>query len=100
MWRKINDSLFLPVSDGQPLTRKQICEAALKNPLFRGRTPTLFKGPEVKMDGKRYNVAKVRSQLLWKPNFTDFSSFMEETFVQEMKVPLLDYKTNENSTTL
>ena len=85
--------MFL-LSDGQPLSRQQICEAALKNPLYEGCKAPQFKGREDVMDGKRYSVAKARSELLWKPKFSDFSSFMEEAFHYEMKVPLLGYNMN------
>ena len=51
----------------------------------------LFKGPTDQIDGKRYNVAKAESRLLWRPKFTNFSSFMDKTYVHEMKVPLIDY---------
>ena len=85
--------MFL-LSDGQPLSRQQICEAALKNPLYEGCTAPQFKGREDLMDGKRYSVAKARSELLWKPKFSDFSSFMEEAYLREMKVGILGYNMN------
>ena len=79
------------VSDGQPLSRLEICKAAQQHQLYAGQPLPNFKGAADLMDGKRYNVAKARSsQLLgWTPNFAHFSCFMEKDYVKEMKVPLL-----------
>lgn len=99
----VNSQEVFLLSDGQPLSRQQICESALLNPLFQGSeegnedcknkpSAPLFKGPTDQIDGKRYNVAKAESRLLWRPKFTNFSSFMDKTYVHEMKVPLIDYK--------
>ena len=96
----VNSQEVFLLSDGQPLSRQQICESALLNPLFQEveeghegckKAPPLFKGPTDQIDGKRYNVAKAESRLLWRPKFTNFSSFMDKTYVHEMKVPLIDY---------
>ena len=45
----------------------------------------------VLIDGKRYNVAKVRSRLKWTPKFTHFSSLMAEDYVIEGKVSIFSY---------
>ena len=79
------------MSDGQPLSRLEICKAAQKHQLYAGQALPNFKGAADLMDGKRYNVAKARSGLQqWTPKFSDFSSFMAKDYVHQMKVPLLD----------
>jgi len=79
------------VSDGQPLSRLEICKAAQQHQLYAGQPLPNFKGAADLMDGKRYNVAKARSGLQqWTPKFSDFSSFMAKDYVHQMKVPLLD----------
>ena len=79
------------VSDGQPLSRLEICKAAQQHQLYAGQPLPNFKGAADLMDGKRYNVAKARSSLhRWTPNFAHFSYFMQNDYVKEMKVPLLE----------
>ena len=79
------------VSDGQPLSRLEICKAAQQHQLYAGQPLPNFKGAADLMDGKRYNVAKARSGLQqWTPKFSDFSSFMAKDYVHQMKVPLLN----------
>ena len=84
----VKGEIFL-VSDGQALTRREICNAALLNKVYSAAPIPNFKGDTDLMDGRRYNVAKVRSRLQWTPKFTHFSSFMAADYVNEMKVPLL-----------
>jgi len=92
--------LFL-VGDGHALSRLEICNAGALNKLYTtasipnfigsgGAEAGLEGGNSTRIDGKRYNVAKVRSRLQWRPNFAHFSSFMAQDYVHEMKVPLLD----------
>lgn len=82
----LKEKLFL-VSDGQPVSRMQICEAVKKN-VAQAKCPT-FTGDANVIDGKRYNVAKVQTMLGWRPKFANFSAFMESGYVNEMSVPLL-----------
>lgn len=79
----------LLVADGHALSRLEICNAGLLNKLYSAASIPNFAGEAGLIDGKRYNVAKVRSRLQWTPKFTHFSSFMAEDYVKEMKVPLL-----------
>ena len=82
---KIKQEVYL-VADGQPLSRLEICNAALKNDLYFGSSITKFNGDQI--DGKKYDTEKIKRRLNWTPNYI-FSSFMAENNVVEMKVPLL-----------
>ena len=84
-----SDSRLFLVADGHALSRSEICNAAALNKVYSAASIPKFTGSTASIDGKRYNVAKVRSRLQWRPNFTHFSSFMAQDYVEEMKVPLL-----------
>ena len=83
-----SERLFL-VSDGSLISRKQICTAALKNPEYAGLTCPEFVGDSELIDGKRYDVSRVKNVLKWNPTFESFSSFMEEGYKQEKECILL-----------
>ena len=74
-------STLLLVADGVPLSRQEICQAALAHPKFAGGKVPEFGGSGI--DGKRYDTAKVRETLKWTPKYTSFSSFMKEQHVEE-----------------
>ena len=89
------------VSDGHALSRLDICKAALPNKVYSGSSIPNFTGGSKSeantadgplIDGKRYNVDKIRSRLQWTANFANLSSFMEIDYVNEMNVPLLSTK--------
>ena len=50
------------VSDGQPISRLEICNAASQNEFYRGASIPTFLGGE-KVDGKIYNTSKIKSRL-------------------------------------
>ena len=89
------------VSDGHALSRLDICKAALPNKVYSGSSIPNFTGGSKSeantadgplIDGKRYNVDKIRSRLQWTANFANLLSFMEIDYVNEMNVPLLSTK--------
>ena len=53
---KVKQEVYL-VADGQPLSRLEICNAALKNDLYFGSSITKFNGNQI--DGKNYNTEKI-----------------------------------------
>jgi nucleoside-diphosphate-sugar epimerase len=79
------------VSDGQPISRLDICKAALKNPLYAGSSIPNFKGDASLIDGKRYDTTMLRKELQWSAKFPNFTAFMENHVcsADEMQVPLL-----------
>lgn len=85
----LTDRVFL-VSDGVPISRKDICLAALKNPAYSGLSCPEFTGDAGLIDGKKYNVSRVKSELKWKPEFESFAVFMEEKYDQEKQNPLVN----------
>ena len=54
-------STLLLVADGGPLSRREICQAALAHPKFAGGKVPEFGGSGI--DGKRYDTAKVRDMV-------------------------------------
>ena len=66
------------ISDGQPQTRKQICESTLKSAAYRGRPmPTFASEPDPSQPGKRYDGSFSNQALQWKPTYESFDKFME-----------------------
>jgi len=84
----IKQELFV-VADGNPISRLEICNAALKNKIYSGASIPNFTGDPDLIDGKKYNIEKVHSKLQWSPNFPSFSAFMATDYINEMSVPLL-----------
>ena len=76
------------MSDGQPISRLEICNAASQNEFYKGASIPTFLGGE-SVDGKIYNTSKIKSRLQWTPKFTSFKTFMAEDYTKEMKVPLI-----------
>eukprot|EP00534_Pseudo-nitzschia_fraudulenta_P001943 CAMPEP_0201116542 /NCGR_PEP_ID=MMETSP0850-20130426/787_1 /ASSEMBLY_ACC=CAM_ASM_000622 /TAXON_ID=183588 /ORGANISM="Pseudo-nitzschia fraudulenta, Strain WWA7" /LENGTH=324 /DNA_ID=CAMNT_0047380643 /DNA_START=323 /DNA_END=1297 /DNA_ORIENTATION=- len=78
---KLDDSeggeVFL-VSDGHPLTRRQICESSLKNKRYSDRKIPNFTGSKEKGDpiGKIYDGSYTNNVLDWKPTYESFDKFM------------------------
>jgi hypothetical protein len=66
------------VSDGHPLTRRQICESSLKNKRYEDRTIPKFKGSRENGDpiGKVYDGSYTNDALNWKPKYESFDKFM------------------------
>jgi len=74
------DERILLISDDNPLTRKQICEAAVASPLFEGQSEMpVFKPSEEgkKSLGKVYDTSRSRAALGgWVPKYPSFKTFM------------------------
>jgi len=77
--------LFL-ASDGVPISRENICHAALKCPFYKEKIMPTFSGEKSLVDGKRYDTSKIRQELEWKPIFTSFEDFMSAHYDEEMKI--------------
>lgn len=73
-----NGKVFL-ISDGNPQTRRQICESTLKSAVYRGHTmPSFESEPDPNKPGKIYNGSFSNKLLQWKPRYESFAKFMEE----------------------
>ena len=83
-----SERLFL-VSDGFPISRKQICTAAIKHPEYAGLSCPEFVGDPELIDGKKYDVSRLRNVLKWNSTFESFASFMEEGYKEEKECILL-----------
>jgi len=68
--------LFL-VADGQPLTRTQILIATKKCSLYKAGPEVIFTGGD-DVDGKKYDVTKLRRITGWTPRYSSFADFMEQ----------------------
>lgn len=64
------------ISDGNPVTRKQIVESALKAQLFQSGTMPHFSGSEEDPIGKIYDGAASNAALKWTPRYESFDAFM------------------------
>lgn len=66
------------VSDGNPLTRRQICESSLKNKRYADRTIPKFQGSKENGDpiGKIYDGSFTNEFLNWKPKYESFDKFL------------------------
>ena len=74
------NKVFL-ISDANPLTRKKICDIALKCPRFEScQMPTFV--DDKNLPGKRYDGSASNAALDWKPRFPSFESFMEKYILQ------------------
>lgn len=78
---KATNQVFL-VSDGAPISRKEICEAASKNPNYSDKGPVKFTGEE-DVDGKQYCSDKIRKTMDWKPIYPSFVEFMGNSSLYE-----------------
>ena len=76
--------LFL-VSDGVPMTRQNICEAALKCNMYKNKVMPKFNGDKDAVDGKQYNASLVSETLEWKPKFQSFETFMMNDHLEELE---------------
>lgn len=68
------------IADGEPVTRKEICESTLASKRFGDATgPRYEQTPEGEMggkNGKRLLAARARAELGWRPRFASFPKFM------------------------
>jgi len=77
------------VSDGTPITRKDICLATIQCPDYKDCKVPRFTGGEDQVDGKKYNSSKIYKDLIWAPKFQSYEKFMAEKYNEEVKSDLL-----------
>lgn len=70
-------SIYL-ISDGNPLTREQICISAQKSALYSDKTIPNFLGTNKDPKGKVYDGSWSNKSLNWKPKYFSFDSFMNQ----------------------
>ena len=73
---EVNAKRTFLISDGNPTTRKGICESALKCATYAQYSMPRFLGPDDGLKGKIYDGSKSNSKLDWKPTYQSFDSFM------------------------
>lgn len=93
-----NFGRVLLISDNQPLTRKQICEAAVQSPFFRGKYEMpIFKRPSdtPRSLGKVYDTSASRAALGgWTPKYPSFAVFMASSRPSEAEAAKSGHTTN------
>jgi len=67
------------ISDGNPTTRKGICESALKSERYSGMQMPAFENTEVDKKGKVYDGLWSNRALNWKPQYSSFDEFMSNS---------------------
>jgi len=80
--------LFL-ASDGVPISRENICKAALRCPFYKERLMPSFTGDASTVDGKRYDISLVSKTFNWKPKYDSFENFMVHHSDDEMDLNIL-----------
>jgi nucleoside-diphosphate-sugar epimerase len=63
------------ISDGNPLSRRAICESTMKAAVYREQTMPRF-APNDGSKGKVYDGSWSNAQLQWKPKYESFDRFM------------------------
>ena len=71
----VNGNVFL-ISDGNPMTRKEICESALKNEKYQEADMPKFLGTGNDPIGKIYDGSASNKALKWDPRYKSFEAFM------------------------
>jgi nucleoside-diphosphate-sugar epimerase len=72
----VSGNVFL-ISDGHPMTRKEICESALKNKKYEGLGMPKFLGTDKDPIGKIYDGSASNKALKWDPRYESFDAFMQ-----------------------
>lgn len=71
----VSGNVFL-ISDGNPLTRRQICETTLKSKQYRDMSMPRFIGSDTEPVGKIYDGSASNKALKWDPKYKSFDFFM------------------------
>lgn len=71
----VSGNVFL-ISDGHPMTRKEICESSLKAKKYQGFKMPKFLGTESDPVGKIYDGSASNKALKWDPRYESFDAFM------------------------
>ena len=79
---------LLLASDGTPMTRENICKAALMCPMFQHKKLPNFVGNKKYVDGKRYKTSLILQTLDWNPIYHSFEDFMLNHYNKEMNVAM------------
>lgn len=68
------------ISDGNPISRRGICESALKNKIYDAYAMPEFKGSDDPLLalGKVYDGSVSNRMLNWKPKYESFDAFMSQ----------------------
>jgi nucleoside-diphosphate-sugar epimerase len=74
---EVNSNKVFLISDGNPTTRKGICESALKSARYKGCEMPVFEASEGETRGKVYDGSWSENILDWKPVYPSFDAFME-----------------------
>ena len=74
----VNTKQTYLISDGNPTTRKGICESALKHERYAKKFTAIpkFLGTNDDLKGKIYDGSKSNEALKWKPRYSSFDEFM------------------------
>ena len=81
------NKLFL-AADGVPISRLDICKAAIKCEDYKSCLIPNFTGDPEIIDGKRYSTKLLVETLDWQPEFKSFERFMSHDSGKEMIVNL------------
>jgi len=65
-------------SDNQPVTRQQICEAAMRHPSYAAKFQMPTFTAQFGSKGKKYDNSKTREALNWEPKYASFDEFMDQ----------------------
>ena len=76
----VSGNIFL-ISDGNPTTRKGICESALKAKMYVDKTMPGFSGGDSDPLGKIYDGSVSNAALKWAPKYASFDEFMSSSAV-------------------
>ncbi|KAL9190349.1 hypothetical protein ACHAXT_007560 [Thalassiosira profunda] len=72
----VNAKQTFLISDGNPTTRRGICESALKHARYAGKAMPPFVGAGDGPLGKIYDGTKSDEALKWRPRYASFDAFM------------------------
>lgn len=73
----VNGNVFL-ISDGHPLSRRGICESALKAKKYQSMKMPKFLGTDMEPIGKIYDGSASNLALKWDPTYVSFDRFMSD----------------------
>ena len=88
--KDVTEGKLYLVSDGVPISRVGICEAAIANPKYAECKVPKFEGDPGLIDGKKYDTGLVRKSLGWAPVFPSFAEYMKYLYVKDPPCKLLD----------
>jgi len=84
--KRMNPKLLFLASDGFPMSKENICKAALMCPFYEKKFIPTFLGDKYIVDGKKYGTSLILKSLEWKPVFKSFEHFMSVDYDKEMNL--------------